>query len=100
MDPPVSLPTAPSARPAATATAEPLEEPPEQCPARHGFRAGQCDGAFIQDLNARWCPSCPKPQHNPGAGALMQAQLWYRDPQSTSNQSSSMSNAIEFTICP
>ena len=39
MDPPVSDPTAPRARPAATATAEPLEEPPVQCPARHGFWA-------------------------------------------------------------
>jgi hypothetical protein len=61
---------------------------------------GQCDGTFVQDLNARWCPTCPKPAHNPSAGALMQAQLWYRDPLSTSNQTSSMSNAIEFTICP
>jgi hypothetical protein len=61
---------------------------------------GQCDGSFSQDLNARWCPTCPKPNHNPGAGALMQAQLWYRDPLNTSNQSSSMSDAIEFAICP
>jgi hypothetical protein len=62
--------------------------------------AGLCDGAFAQDLNARWCSTCPKPLHNPGAGALMQAQLWYRDPQSTSNQKSSLSDAIEFSICP
>ena len=61
---------------------------------------GQCDGSFSQDLNARWCATCPKPQHNPGAGALMQAQFWYRDPLNTSNQSSSMSDAIEFWICP
>ena len=30
---------------------------------------GACDGAFDQDLNAHWCPTCPKPGHNPGAGA-------------------------------
>ena len=65
-----------------------------------GSTAGFCDGAFTQDLNARWCPTCPKPAHNPGPGAVMQAQLWYRDPQNTSNQSSSMSDAIEFIVWP
>jgi hypothetical protein len=59
--------------------------------------AGQCDGAFAQDLNARWTA---KPAQNPGAGALVQAQLWYRDPQNTSNQTTSLSDAIEFTVCP
>ena len=61
---------------------------------------GACDGAFAQDLNARWCATCPKPSHNPGAGAVVQAQLWYRDPQNTSNQTSSMSDAIEFVLAP
>ena len=61
---------------------------------------GQCDGAFAQDLNALWCPSCPKPGKNPGAGALVQAQLWYRDPQNTSNQTTSLSDAIEFSLAP
>jgi hypothetical protein len=61
---------------------------------------GACDGAFTQDLNARWCPSCPKAVHNPGAGSVVQAQLWYRDPLNTSNQTTSLSNAIEFTVCP
>jgi hypothetical protein len=42
--------------------------------------AGACDGSFSQDLNAHWCPTCPKPNHNPGAGTFTQAQLWYRDP--------------------
>jgi hypothetical protein len=59
---------------------------------------GACDGSFVQDLNALWCPSCPKPAVNPGAGALVQAQLWYRDPQSTSNQTTSLSDAIEFGV--
>jgi hypothetical protein len=62
--------------------------------------AGNCDGSFTTDLNARWCATCPKPAHNPGAGATMQAQLWYRDPQNTSNQTSGMSDAIEFCIEP
>jgi Tol biopolymer transport system component len=61
---------------------------------------GLCDGSFSQDLNAMWCPTCPKPGKNPGAGALVQAQLWYRDPLSTSNQTTSLSNAIEFVTAP
>jgi hypothetical protein len=61
---------------------------------------GQCDGAIARDLNALWCASCPKPAKNPGAGALVQIQLWYRDPQNTSNQTTSMSDALEFTVGP
>jgi hypothetical protein len=61
---------------------------------------GACDGQVIQDLNALWCPVCPKPQKNPGAGATVQAQFWYRDPQSTSNQSTSLSDALEFDVGP
>jgi hypothetical protein len=30
----------------------------------------------------------------------MQGQLWYRDPLNTSNQTTSLSDAIEFTFCP
>jgi hypothetical protein len=52
---------------------------------------------MAQDLNARWTA---KPAQNPGAGALVQAQLWYRDPQSTSNQTTSLSDAIEFPVGP
>jgi hypothetical protein len=59
---------------------------------------GTCDGAFAQDLNALWCPSCPKAALNPGFGASVQAQLWYRDPFSTSNQTTSLSDAIEFAV--
>jgi len=58
---------------------------------------GACDGAFTQDLNALWTAS---PAKNPGAGASVQAQLWYRDPQSTSNQTTSLSNALEFAVAP
>jgi len=59
-----------------------------------------CDGSFSQDLNALWCPVCPKPNHNPGAGVVVQAQLWYRDPLNTSNQTTSLSDAIEFSVGP
>jgi hypothetical protein len=61
---------------------------------------GLCDGSFALDLNAHWCPSCPYPQKNPGFGAVVQAQLWYRDPASTSNQTTSLSDAIEFVVAP
>jgi len=53
-----------------------------------------------QDINALWCPSCPKPLKNPGAGAVVQLQYWYRDPQSTSSQPTAFSDAIEFTVNP
>jgi hypothetical protein len=58
---------------------------------------GACDGAFVYDLNARWAAS---PNQNPGAGAVTGAQLWYRDPGNTSNRFTSLSEAIEFVVCP
>jgi len=58
---------------------------------------GACDGTKSQDLNALWTA---KPAKNPGVGAVVQAQLWYRDPGNTSNQTTSLSDAIEFTVCP
>ena len=61
---------------------------------------GACDGTFVQDLNALWCPTCPKPAKNPGAGAVLQAQFWYRDPLNTSNQTTSFSDAVELTVAP
>jgi hypothetical protein len=61
---------------------------------------GNCDNFLSQDLNALWCSTCPKPLKNPGAGATVQAQMWYRDPQNTSNQTTSLSDALEFTVCP
>jgi hypothetical protein len=60
--------------------------------------SGQCDGSFSQDLNARWCSTCPKPAHNPGPGSLLQVQLWYRDPQNPFNRTSSFSAALEFCV--
>jgi hypothetical protein len=61
---------------------------------------GACDGSFARDLNAFWCPGCPAPLANPGAGAMVQAQLWYRDPASTSNQPTSLSDAVESYVTP
>jgi hypothetical protein len=77
-----------------------------QCVVPPAHRAGvlsatgtnnQCNGSFSQDLNAQWQA---KPHHNPGAGALVQIQLWYRDPHSTSNQTTSLSDALETPVCP
>ena len=58
--------------------------------------SGACDGWFNYDFNAHWAA---KPRHNPGPGAIVQAQLWYRDPH-TAPLFTSMSNAIEFTVSP
>ncbi len=58
---------------------------------------GSCDGILFQDLNALWTAN---PANNPGAGSVVQAQLWYRDPANTSNQTTSLSNALEFSVCP
>jgi hypothetical protein len=62
-----------------------------------GGTAGACDGTFSYDLNARWQQI---PSQNPGAGAVVQAQLWYRDPQSAGNPKTAFSDALELTVCP
>ena len=61
---------------------------------------GACDGSATLDLNALWCPTCPKPQKNPGTGAWVQAQFWYRDPFNTAGKKTSLSDAIEFAVAP
>jgi hypothetical protein len=58
---------------------------------------GTCTGYFQQDLNQLWFST---PAKNPGAGAVVQVQLWYRDPNSTSNQTTSFSDALELVVCP
>jgi choice-of-anchor B domain-containing protein len=65
-----------------------------------GGTLGACDSSPARDLNAYWCATCPGPLKNPGAGALVQAQFWYRDPLSTSNQTTAHSDAIEFSVQP
>ena len=63
-----------------------------------GGTGGLCDGTFSHDMNARWTA---KPVQNPGAGAVVQAQLWYRDPWNTAtSKTTSLSDAIEFTVGP
>jgi hypothetical protein len=62
-----------------------------------GGTNGACDNFFQQDFNAFWTA---KPAKNPGAGAVVQAQFWFRDPLNTSNQTTSLSNGIEFTVAP
>ena len=59
--------------------------------------SGACDGSFSQDLNALWTSN---PAKNPGVGANVNAQLWYRDPQNTSNQTTSLSDGLNFVLCP
>jgi hypothetical protein len=58
--------------------------------------SGLCDGTFSLDFNAYLTAN---PQKNPGAGFTVQAQAWFRDPQNTSNQTTSLSNALEFVLC-
>ena len=65
-----------------------------------GGTLGQCNGFPQVDLAQLWCPTCPLPQKNPGAGSVVQAQFWFRDPLNTSNQTTVLSNAIEFQVCP
>ena len=59
--------------------------------------AQACGGAASFDLNARWTA---KPAQNPGAGSVVQAQFWYRDPQAAASARTSLSDAVEFTVCP
>jgi hypothetical protein len=57
---------------------------------------GVCNGNLSLDFNTYLRNF---PHKDPGAGAVVQLQLWYRDPSNTSNQPTSLSNAIEFVIC-
>ena len=59
--------------------------------------SGACDGVFNLDFNS-WMTA--NPGKAPAAGAVAQMQTWFRDPQNTSNQSTSLSDALEFTIAP
>jgi len=72
-----------------------LEHDDGSGPALHA--GGSCDGTFAQDLNAFWTAN---PFKRPGIGALGQVQLWYRDPQNTSSQTTSLSDAVKFTVQP
>ena len=58
---------------------------------------GACDGAYSFDLSAYLQL---KPHLNPGAGAVVQAQFWYRDPFAANKQRTAISDALEFVLCP
>ena len=62
-----------------------------------GGTNGACDGSVAIDFNALWSAV---PNKNPGAGANVHLQFWYRDPNNTSNQTTSLSNALETFVCP
>ena len=59
---------------------------------------GACDGSFSRDMNAFWSTAAPSKQ--PAAGQVVNLQLWYRDPQNTSNQTTSLSDGLELSVCP
>ena len=61
-----------------------------------GGTAGACDGAFSIDFTA-WMQTYAFKA--PAPGSVVQMQTWYRDPQNTSNQTTSLSDALEFVIC-
>ena len=58
---------------------------------------GACNNAYSLDFNT-WMAA--NPTRAPGAGEDVRLQSWFRDPQNTSNQSTSISDAIVFTVCP
>jgi hypothetical protein len=59
---------------------------------------GVCDGSFSLDLNTYW--STAPANKVPAPGGQVNLQLWHRDPQNTSNQTTSLSDALEFSVCP
>jgi len=63
-----------------------------------GGTAGQCDGLLTTDWNA-WRATHPATLGAPfAAGQVVQAQGWFRDPPAP--KATSLSNAIEFYVCP
>ncbi len=56
-----------------------------------------CNGAFSLDFNAF---AATLGAVAPAAGDQVQLQCWYRDPASTANFKTSLSNALEFTVRP
>jgi hypothetical protein len=58
---------------------------------------GACDGSFQLDFNA-WMAA--HPNKAPAAGESAYLQCWFRDPHNTSNQTTSLSNALWASVCP
>jgi hypothetical protein len=59
--------------------------------------AGACDGTLQLDFNG-WMTA--HPGKAPAAGASAYLQCWVRDPLSTSNRFSALSDALRFGVCP
>jgi hypothetical protein len=59
--------------------------------------AGSCAGSFQLDFNT-WMAT--HRLRAPAAGEKVRMQAWFRDPASTSNQSTSLSNGLSFIVCP
>jgi hypothetical protein len=59
--------------------------------------SGACDGSFQLDFNA-WMAA--HPAKAPAAGEVASMQCWFRDPLNTSNETTSLSDALSFQICP
>ena len=62
-----------------------------------GGTSGACDGTFALNFNA-WMAANPGKAPEPAATTRMQA--WFRDPASTSNRPTSLSDGLVFTVCP
>lgn len=62
-----------------------------------GGTNGNCDGTFSLDFNAL---ITARPAKAPPTGSTVQIQCWFRDTFNTSNQSTSLSDGLEFTLCP
>ena len=58
--------------------------------------AGACNGFASRDFNAYW--STAPAAKVPPPGSQVWLQLWYRDPQNTSNQTTSLSDALELLV--
>jgi len=60
-----------------------------------GGTAGSCNGAFALDFNA-WMAA--NPTKSPTAGDTVWMQAWFRDPPAP--KTTSLSDAIRFSVCP
>ena len=76
-----------------------VRNPVQRCtPQNSGGTANACDGAYSLDL-ANYLATRPTAIGNPlFAGEVFNAQLWFRDPPAPST--SSLSNAVQFTVAP
>jgi hypothetical protein len=60
-----------------------------------GGNTAACDGTLTLDMND-WMTN--NPGKAPAAGALINAQAWFRDPGAAKN--SNLSNGLAFSVCP